>query len=246
MDIYKVRANGGDPIQLTTNPENDFGPALSPDGKEIVFQSHRNGWRNLFLMNADGSNLRPLTTGEVNKVFASWSPDGRRLVYSGFGGPWAAELGQSAAPSPLSVYTRKLAVIERGVTGRWSSPRKIAIGGAGLGKWSPTSAEIAFTEGGRLMVVSADDGRKRVVNTTHRVGLWVDWSSDGSILFAPVKDHGFWSIWAFPLDSRPPRRILGEDNTHHFGREYFATDGRTLYFSAGEWDSDVRAMRLAR
>ena len=74
----------------------------------------------------------------------------------------------------------------------------------------------------------------------------LDWSGDGSTRFGTVKDQGLWSIWAFPLAGGPPRRILAEDYAHHFGREYFATDGRTLYFTAGEWESDVYVMRLTR
>jgi Tol biopolymer transport system component len=227
MDIYKIRTDGGDPIQLTTAAEGDFGPALSPDGTEIVFQTHRNGWRNLFVMNADGTNVRALTTGAGNKVFADWSADGRRLAYV----------------SPYGI-----SVIQRDARGRWSLPRVVAGGESrwGLPKWSPTSADIASSDSGRLTVIAVDEGRKRVLSTTHRVSQWFEWSGDGSTLFAAVKDHGFWSIWAFPLNSDPPRRILGEDIAHHFGREFFATDGRTLYFTSGEWESDVYLMRLSR
>ena len=63
-------------------------PAVSPDGRRIVFQVHR-----------DGTWLLDLTSGSMQKVLAdpsaeeyTWSPDGRKLAYhsrrSGEWGVW--------------------------------------------------------------------------------------------------------------------------------------------------------------
>jgi Tol biopolymer transport system component len=228
MDIYKVRTTGGDPIQLTATPENEFGPSWSPDGAEIVFQSHRDGWRNLFLMSADGSNRSALTSGPGNKVFGGWSSDGRRIAYRG---------------------SQELQVIERDETGRWSAPPRIIAARSRLGglpRWSPNRPELAYTDSDRIMVATIEPRGVRALAAPHRVGQWVDWSADGRTIFAPVNADGRWTIWAFPVTGGQARPILAEDHTHHFGREYFTTDGRRLYFTRGDWESDVHLIRLGR
>ena len=53
-DIYKVPAQGGTAVQLTTQASYEANPVWSPDGKQIAFASDRNGNFDLFIMPADG------------------------------------------------------------------------------------------------------------------------------------------------------------------------------------------------
>jgi Tol biopolymer transport system component len=57
---------------LTDAPGYDAEGSYSPDGKQIVFCSNRDGNLELYLMDADGRNLRPLThaPGECKNHFA--------------------------------------------------------------------------------------------------------------------------------------------------------------------------------
>ncbi len=67
--LYRMPADGGQPVALTAGPFHDYDPEPLPDGR-IAFSSTRIGSREeyhgslascLFAMNADGSNIQPLT-----------------------------------------------------------------------------------------------------------------------------------------------------------------------------------------
>ncbi|MCE2882344.1 MAG: S41 family peptidase [Planctomycetaceae bacterium] len=60
-DLWKAPAAGGAATRLTANPSNETRSAFTPDGARIVFESDREGSRNLWVMDADGANLKQLT-----------------------------------------------------------------------------------------------------------------------------------------------------------------------------------------
>ena len=49
-DIYKVSANGGNAVQLTTQDSYESSPVWSPDGRQIAFASDRHGNADIFIM----------------------------------------------------------------------------------------------------------------------------------------------------------------------------------------------------
>jgi len=74
QDIFKMPVAGGEPIQLTTNPSDDFMPSWSPDGKEIAFYSFRTGNRDIHIMNSEGSSIQQVTTDPAHERYPDWSP----------------------------------------------------------------------------------------------------------------------------------------------------------------------------
>ena len=85
-EIYLMNPDGTNTRRLTDNTDGDASPALSPDGKTIVFESNRNNALegqvplnigDLFLMKDDGSHQTRLTRGSS----VSWSPDGKYITF---------------------------------------------------------------------------------------------------------------------------------------------------------------------
>src|SRR5262249_41889363 len=55
-DLWIAKADGTEPKQLTFNSGFNSWPAISPDGRTMVFQSDRSGTQHLWRMDLDGSN----------------------------------------------------------------------------------------------------------------------------------------------------------------------------------------------
>jgi Tol biopolymer transport system component len=81
-EIWVMNAQGGDRRDLVNDPDfSDWGPAWSPDGRRIAFDSNRLVGLALWLMNADGSRQEIIGSGHGE--YPSWSPDGTQLAYAG-------------------------------------------------------------------------------------------------------------------------------------------------------------------
>jgi Tol biopolymer transport system component len=86
-DIFVVRLDGTDPVQITFDGELDDQPSWSPDGSRIAFRSFRSlGLGDIWLMDPDGGNAINLTPDPLPAVTDEqrpvWSPQGDRIAYS--------------------------------------------------------------------------------------------------------------------------------------------------------------------
>src|SRR2546425_9535213 len=81
-DLYIFDQPGATPRRLTTDPGLDYNPAISPDGRWIVFTSERNGSPDLYALDLQNPAMpRQLTKSPAMEDAAAFSPDGRRLLF---------------------------------------------------------------------------------------------------------------------------------------------------------------------
>ncbi len=142
-------------------------PALSPDGKHIVFEALNQLW----LMEI-GEEPRPITGGNFSKVDPVWSPDGTRIAYSSD----KSGLAQIYILNPSSGVERQVTTLPEAA----ASPA-----------WSRDGESLAFLDyTGSLHTFDLASGNTRLVSGTLFAPGRPSWSADGSsISLATLKKY---------------------------------------------------------
>ena len=239
-DIRIMNADGTGRQRLTSDAFMDVLPAVSPDGRHIVFASNRPEGKNvarLWRMDVDGGNLTQLTV--ENAYSPHVSPDGRWVIY----GSWSVPEG--AAPL-------------------WMSLRKISIdGGEPVWLTDYPASEPSYSPDGqwiscyakdpakpdsewRYSVIPAAGGRPvRQFDLTGFQYQHVRWTPDGrslSYIGAPPDPS---NIWLQPAAGGEPRQLTDFKSDYIF-RHAWSPDGRTLALVRGRGTSDVVLLRDER
>ncbi len=85
FDIYTARVIDKQLVdiqQLTKRSGTNTNPQWSPDGRQLVFVSNRDGDDDLYLMDADGGNIRQLTNHPATDYDPRWLPDGSGILFT--------------------------------------------------------------------------------------------------------------------------------------------------------------------
>jgi Tol biopolymer transport system component len=201
LDVYTMRPDGSELTNLTKNPAQDVNPFWSPDGRRIAFESDREGFTHIFLMDTDGSNVLQLTSGEAQHQFPNanpWSPDGSRLLFT----EWSPE-GEKWTLSIIGVDGQNKTPLAQ-VPNTYINP-----------SWSPDGQQVAFLAddpqnlgGNRIYVVDADGHNRRDLTESLQANEQLstsmyDWSADGrSIFFVSFlqKTDPSWTVYEARLD----------------------------------------------
>jgi TolB protein len=137
-DVYKIPAEGGEEIRLTTAEGLDDGPEYSPDGRYIYFNSVRSGSMEIWRMKPDGSEQEQVTDDEYQNWFAHPSPDGKWLILISY-----------LPEVPASSHPHNQRVMLRLMPADGGDIKSVAFlyGGQGtinVPSWSPDSKKVAF------------------------------------------------------------------------------------------------------
>jgi len=81
-NIFKVSAQGGEAVPLTTHAAHDYMPVWSKDGQTIAFASDRYGNFDIFTIPATGGNARRISYHSANDYPSDFSPDGQHILFA--------------------------------------------------------------------------------------------------------------------------------------------------------------------
>jgi Tol biopolymer transport system component len=175
-DIYVLDLeHNGVSTRLTFDAASNVTPLWSPDGKQVVFRSIRQGNFGLYRKTSSGvGGEELLVTDRVNKFATDWSSDGRFLLYA-----------SARADSALDLWVLPLS------GDRKPFPYLQTPASEGWGKFSPDGRWIAYTstESGREEVYvgpfdgssSSASGGKWQISTGG--GSQPSWHRDGKEIF---------------------------------------------------------------
>ncbi len=222
-DIWLMNADGSGQKQLTAESSADIHPAVTPDGRYVLFLSDRSGKPNIWRMEIDGRNPTQLTYGEVRGYC---SADNQWVVYSlmdsGKGALWKVSIN-GGNPAPLTDYPVSTAVL------------------------SPDGSQIAFryidpqANKWKVAVIPAAGGAPSQTYEIPRLSILaqqIGWLPDGRALTYIDAHAGIFNLWSQPLDGSPPKQLTDFKSDLIFAYAW-SRDGKQLAVARGTQTSDV-------
>jgi dipeptidyl aminopeptidase/acylaminoacyl peptidase len=221
--VWVAGVAGGEPLQLTHDPAGpgdprgatDHRPQWNPDGKWILYESGRNGFNELYVVNDDGHILNLLAATEIyhgrdeikpavadrgDAVSSDrfdprplWSPDGTRISYT---------------ERSREFFSGKLKVL----------PFDQKIG-------RPAAAAID------VYVAQNDPGGAWAINTAA-------WSPDSTTLAVVLQETHWDKIWTIPAAGGEPKELTfgpGEDE-----EPVYSPDGQWIAFESNRGVAEER------
>ncbi len=231
-DIYRLAADGGEAMPITTSRTDEFMPHWSPNASEIAYHAFQpDGTRRLEVVSAEGGTGRPVAPTPRNQRRPAWAPDGRSLVFE------SGHVGGS-----------DLYLVARTGTGGWGPPRRLTSDGAAA-RWSPDGKEILYAGRDGIRVTTPAGGPGRLVVRAGAASQPqpgnAEWSRDGArIFFKRFDGEGRTSFWSVDARGGRPRLVVQVSRELRSTRPEFATDGQRFYFTVTERASDIWAMEL--
>lgn len=217
------------PIAQLYYTRSTFGPAWSPDGRQVVFTTNLTGRANLWKVSAAGGFPIQLLQSDDRQSGAVWSPDGKWIVFDqDFGGGELYDLFavSSDGGEPINL-TNTPEISERAA------------------HWSPDGNTLAIAyrpkESSNTDIALLDWKTRRVTKLTNeqtknRQWFGAIWSADGKTIYADRANAGHTDSDVYRIDVATGNL---ENLTSHNGDVIYSVtsvspDGRTLLITSNE------------
>lgn len=194
-DIWVMRADGSNPVNLTNGEASDWHPSWSPDGREIAFSRGSE----IYVIGDDHPNPVNLTNHEADDSDPVWSPDGSRIAFAtDRDGNREIYVMNSDGSNPINLTNHEAMDIEPA--------------------WSPDGNRIAFTtwrdgEAEADIYLTDADG-SNTTNITNDIAMHAsepDWSPDGTQIVFWTYGGGTGSLYVMGADGSNPTHVITQN-----------------------------------
>ena len=192
-DIWIMNPDGTGARRLTETDCFNLFPAISPDGRSIVFGSNRVNNGRLWVMDTDGNNQRQLN--EAGQI-ASYSPDGNNIFYSSYENGLLSIFKMPAGGGDRTHLSTKITCSPT------VSPdgKYVAYHYSGDKEGSDRGLAIMPIEGG-------DPIKQFGKSVAFAVTTPSRWTPDGKGIAYIETRGGVSNIWVQPVDGRPAKQL---------------------------------------
>jgi dipeptidyl aminopeptidase/acylaminoacyl peptidase len=223
------RNAGPVPIAQLYYTRSTFGPAWSPDGREVVFTTNLTGRANLWKVSAAGGFPIQLQQSEDRQSGAVWSPDGKWVVFDqDFGGGELYDLfAVSSNGGELINLTNTPDISESGA------------------HWSPDGNTLAIAyrpkDSSNTDIALLDWKTRRVSKLTNeqtknREWFGAVWSADGKTIFADRANAGYTDsdVYRIEVATGKLENLTSHQDEVIYSVSGVSPDGRTLLITSNE------------
>ncbi|HEU4390722.1 MAG TPA: winged helix-turn-helix domain-containing protein [Blastocatellia bacterium] len=235
-DLHVMKPDGTNRVQLTTNVGKDNAyPAVSNDGRYIVFESNRTGARQIWRMDIDGRNQKQLTFSEDQRERsqdAALSPDGAQVYFikygQGAGTIWKVPI-DGGTPVPVSqlpdAATETLLSISP--DGKWLAYQHASVQSEARNEEKTMRIRLLPTHSGVDPKLFDLPIRRPIIQ----------WSADSASFFYAAGTVNSSSLWQQRLDGGKPQKLLDfPDRVFNFA---WSPDRKNLVVSSGQEIGDA-------
>lgn len=221
LTAFFTQAHAQQPIVRNTQP------CWSPDGKQIVFTSLRDGQREIYVMNSDGTHQVNITNHPAEDSEPQWSPDGLKILFisnrTGIGRIFTMKPDGSDVMELTHTGALELTPV-----------------------WSPSGKRIAYAstyQKNTLLYTTNADGSNSEQLTISRGNLSKPiWSADESQIACTVAGPGVFGSLIIDLATNTSAPVLAKDGpVHHLG---WSKGGERSFFI--DWWIDTDGKRLGK
>jgi serine/threonine protein kinase/Tol biopolymer transport system component len=226
QDIWLMDQDGRNQRQLTTAETRiDRYPAVTPDGRYIVFVSTRSGNSNIYRYDLSSGEQKQLTSG-ASEEFPAVSADGKWVIYAATGSIkhtlWKVSI-DGGEPAQL--------------TDKLSTWPDVSPDGKKIACWY--RAEPGAHWQLAVIPVTGDSPEKVLdVPPNADTSIPIRWTPDGrGVSFVATRD-GASNVWSQPLDGGEPKQVTNFISDQIFWFDW-SNDGKQLACSRGRQLNDI-------
>jgi TolB protein len=226
QDVWMMDQDGKSPQQLTTpDTRAEAYPAVSPDGRYVVFVSNRTGNSHIYRLEINTGEQVQLTKG-MGEEFPAVSADGKWVIYA-FTGSSKFTLWKVPIDGGQAVQ----------LTDKLSAWPVVSPSGEYIDCWYRQEPTAPW----QIAIVSINGGEPATVLDVPTTADWnipTRWTPDGrSITYVDTRS-GISNLWAKPVDGSEPRQNTQFPSDQIFWFDW-SRDGRQLACSRGRVNNDV-------